>query len=465
MKCFYHFREKSSRSKVQKSAPTLKNQKKSYVPEIERATKSSSSSSCPVAVRIPELYEEKAHNLRVFTFSELRQATNNFNRLLKIGEGGFGCVYKGTIKPVEGKGEPFVVAIKKLNKHGFQFLAPRRVVSEHDAPSLPWLDPCTALAPPTLNDLVLEGHKEWVAEVQFLGVVDHPNLVKLIGYCAVDGERGIQRLLVYEYMPNKNLEDHIFNRALPIISWDRRLQIMLEAAQGLAYLHEELEIQVIYRDFKSANVLLDNEFRSKLSDFGLAREGPTAGHTHVSTAAVVGTYGYAAPDYIETGHLTSKSDVWSFGVVLYEILTGRRSLERERPKSEQNLLDWVKQYPADSRKFCTIVDPRLENLYSLSAARKIAKLADSCLVKSAKDRPMMSKVVETLKQVVEVPGGESPPEGKYSEEIGGDGKAERKIWGVSESAKRRMAQLAKIGENVDGVSRRKFMIMQRAKVA
>ncbi|KAL6569261.1 putative serine/threonine-protein kinase pbl19 [Orobanche minor] len=435
MKCFYHFREKS---KVQKSAPTLKTQKKS----IERATLKSSSSSCPAVAaaaqrRIPELYEEKAHNLRVFTFSELRQATNNFNRLLKIGEGGFGCVYKGTIKrvPVQGKGdddEPFVVAIKKLNKHGFQ------------------------------------GHKEWVAEVQFLGVVDHPNLVKLIGYCAVDGERGMQRLLVYEYMPNKNLEDHLFNRALPILSWERRLQIMLQAAQGLAYLHEELEIQVIYRDFKSANVLLDDEFRSKLSDFGLAREGPTAGHTHVSTA-VVGTYGYAAPDYIETGHLTSKSDVWSFGVVLYEILTGRRSMERERPKSEQNLLDWVKQYPADSRKFSTIVDPRLENLYSLSAARKIAKLADSCLVKSAKDRPTMSKVVETLKQVVEFPGVESPPEGKYSgsvEENGGDGKPERKIWGVSESAKRRMAQLAKIGENVDGgVSRRKFMIMQRAKVA
>lgn len=116
---------------------------------------------------------------------------------------------------------------------------------------------------------------------------------------------------------------------------------------------------------------------------------------------VVGTYGYAAPDYIETGHLTSKSDVWSFGVVLYEMLTGRRSLERHRPKPEQKLLDWVKQYHADSRKFGMIMDPRLENQYSLSAAREIAKLADSCLVKSAKDRPMMSKVVEALKHVVQ----------------------------------------------------------------
>ncbi|KAK6119329.1 hypothetical protein DH2020_046928 [Rehmannia glutinosa] len=397
MKCFYHFRDKS-RTRVQKSAPVLKNQKKSYIPETERATRSSGPATAPRTM--PEIYEEKAHNLRVFTFAELRQATNNFNRLLKIGEGGFGCVYKGNIKPVDGKGEPFVAAIKKLNKDGSQ------------------------------------GHKQWVAEVQFLGVVDHPNLVKLIGYCAMDGERGIQRLLVYEYMPNKSLEDHLFNRALPTLSWDRRLQIMLGASQGLAYLHEELEIQVIYRDFKTSNVLLDNDFNPKLSDFGLAREGPTAGQTHVSTA-VVGTYGYAAPDYIETGHLTSKSD---------------------------KLLDWVKQYPADSRKFGTIMDPRLENQYSLSAARKIAKLANSCLVKSAKDRPKMSKVVETLKHIVQVSVVESPT--KYLEDVedsAEEEKPEKKI-GISESAKRRMAQLAKIGENVGGVSRRRFMIMQRAKV-
>ncbi|KAI3444837.1 hypothetical protein Pfo_001502 [Paulownia fortunei] len=425
MNCFYHFKEKS-RTRVQKSAPILKNQRKSDIPEAERVTRSSCSATAPRS--IPEIYEEKAQNLRVFTFAELRQATNNFNRLVKIGEGGFGCVYKGTIKPVEGKGEPLVVAIKKLNRDGSQ------------------------------------GHKQWVAEVQFLGVVEHPNLVKLIGYCAMDGERGIQRLLVYEYMPNKSLEDHLFNRALPTLSWERRLQIMLGAAQGLAYLHEEIEIQVIYRDFKSSNVLLDDFFNPKLSDFGLAREGPTAGHTHVSTA-VVGTYGYAAPDYIETGHLTSKSDVWSFGVVLYEILTGRRSLERDRPRSEQKLLEWVKQYPADSRKFGMIMDPRLENQYSLSAARKIAKLANSCLVKSAKDRPKMSKVVETLKHTVQFLGVESPPT-KYLEDVEDNAAEEKpaKQMGVSESAKRRMAQLAKISENVGGVSRRRFMIMQRAKV-
>ncbi|CAA3020753.1 probable receptor kinase At5g47070 [Olea europaea subsp. europaea] len=425
MKCFYYFKDKS-RVNGQSSAPNLKYQSKSYTSEAENVIQSSSSAPSPRG--LSELYEEKAQNLRVFKFSELKQATSNFNRLLMIGAGGFGCVYKGTIKPVDEKGEPFVVAIKKLNRDGNQ------------------------------------GHKEWVTEVKFLGVVDHPNLVKLIGYCAVDGERGIQRLLVYEYMLNKSLEDHLFNMSLPTLSWDQRLQIVLGAAQGLAYLHEESEVQVIYRDFKSSNVLLDKDFKAKLSDFGLAREGPVDGKTHVSTG-VVGTYGYAAPDYIETGHLTSKSDVWSFGIVLYEILTGRRSVERERPRSEQKLLDWVKQYPADSRKFGVIMDLRLENQYSLSKAREVAKLADRCLVKSPKDRPKMSQVVESLKQIVRLPADECPP-AKDFEGIEDEPKEEKAIkqTGVSESAKRRMEHLAKISENVDGVNRRRFMIMQGAKV-
>ncbi|CAL9168096.1 unnamed protein product [Musa hybrid cultivar] len=315
---------------------------------------------------IPDLYQEKAHNLRVFELDELSSATNEFNRMLKIGQGGFGSVYKGFIKPPDGKGERMAVAIKKLNQKG------------------------------------LQGHKQWLTEVQFLGVVDHPNLVKLIGYCSVDDERGIHRLLAYEFMPNKTLEDHLFNRSYPVLSWKRRLQISLGAAEGLAYLHKGFEeVQVIYRDFKASNILLDKEFKPKLSDFGLAREGPTAGRTHVTTA-VVGTHGYAAPEYIETGHLTIKSDVWSFGVVMYEILTGRRSLEVNRPKSEQRLLDWVRQFPPDTRKFSMIMDPRLRNEYPLEAACEIAKLANSCLTKNAKARPSMSEVVETLRRATQI---------------------------------------------------------------
>ncbi|PON99788.1 Tyrosine-protein kinase [Trema orientale] len=425
MKCFYYFKDKT-KSRKQRSAPELKEQSQSeYSGADSRIIKSSCSANSPRG--IPELYEEKAHNLRVFTFSELKNATHDFSRLLKIGEGGFGSVFKGSIKPVDGNGDQIVVAIKKLNKDG------------------------------------LQGHKQWVAEVQFLGVVEHPNLVKLLGYCAVDGERGIQRLLVYEYMPNRSLEDHLFNKAYQALPWDRRLDIILGAAQGLAYLHEGLEIQVIFRDFKTSNILLDENFKSKLSDFGLAREGPMAGHTHVSTA-VVGTYGYAAPDYIETGHLTAKSDVWSFGVVLYEILTGRRSLERNLPRTEQKLLEWVKQFPPDSKRFGQVMDPRLENQYSSSAARRIAKLADSCLLKSAKDRPKMSQVVETLKQIMQVSEDGNPLSLESSDNDKADSEQKPIQLEPAESWKRRMSHLAKLGEQVDSASRRRFMIMQRAKV-
>ncbi|XP_042380054.1 probable serine/threonine-protein kinase PBL19 [Zingiber officinale] len=314
---------------------------------------------------IPDLYQEKAHNLRVFGLEELRIATSGFNRMLKIGQGGFGSVYKGFIKPPDGNGDRMAIAIKKLNPKG------------------------------------LQGHKQWLTEVQFLGVVDHPNLVKLIGYCSEDDGREAHRLLVYEFVPNKTLEDHLFNRAYPVLLWNRRLQIALDAAEGLAYLHEGLEVQVIYRDFKASNILLNKEFKPKLSDFGLAREGPEAGHTHVTTA-VVGTRGYAAPEYIETGHLTIKSDVWSFGVVLYEILTGRRSLEVNRPKNEQRLLDWVQQFPIDSRRFSMIVDPRLRNEYPLQAAREVAKLANRCIVKNPKARPSMSEISKTLRTALQI---------------------------------------------------------------
>ncbi|CAN1259249.1 Probable serine/threonine-protein kinase PBL19 [Linum perenne] len=334
MKCFPKFfkRKSGSSSAPQPSSSSSSEGKKSAA--VVRTTR-----SLPSPRSIQELYKEKEQNLRVFSIKELKEATNGFNRLLKIGEGGFGSVYKGTVaagSDSSNGGENLVVAIKKLNKHG------------------------------------LQGHKQWVAEVQFL---------------------------VYEYMPNRSLEDHLFSRGVPVLPWRKRLEIMLGAAEGLAYLHFGLE-QVIYRDFKCSNVLLDEGFNPKLSDFGLAREGPTGDRTHVSTG-VVGTHGYAAPEYIETGHLTIHSDLWSFGVVLYEILTGRRSLERNRPTAEQKLLDWVKQYPADNKKLFMIIDPRLRNGYSMASARRVAKLADKCLNKNAKDRPSMGEVVEVLKLAIQ----------------------------------------------------------------
>uniref|UniRef100_A0A0D9XG12 Protein kinase domain-containing protein n=1 Tax=Leersia perrieri TaxID=77586 RepID=A0A0D9XG12_9ORYZ len=354
----------------------------------------STSTTSSGARSITSLYEERGHGqLRDFDYDELQAATNGFSRAQKLGEGGFGSVYKGFVRAAtdgagaggKGQGDRVAVAVKCLNQRG------------------------------------LQGHKQWLAEVQFLGVLEHPNLVKLLGYCAVDGERGPQRLLVYEYMPNKSLEDHLFVRAYAPLSWNRRLQIILGAAEGLAYLHEGLEVQVIYRDFKASNILLDKDFRAKLSDFGLAREGPTGANTHVSTA-VVGTHGYAAPDYIETGHLTAKSDVWSFGVVLYEILTGRRTLDRHRPQGEQKLLEWVSQFAPDSRNFRMIMDPRLRGEYSVKAAREIAKLAESCLLNNAKERPNMSDVVDVLRRAVQSQQPDSPSSGG-----GGSGKGKSRV--------------------------------------
>nr|XP_043636942.1 serine/threonine-protein kinase PCRK1 [Erigeron canadensis] len=303
------------------------------------------------------------NDLRVFNFAELKSATKGFNRSLMIGEGGFGCVYKGVIIGGDIDGCDLDVAVKQLNRNGFQ------------------------------------GHKEWINEVNYLGVVNHPNLVKLVGYCAEDDERGIQRLLVYELMSNKSLEDHLLARGKSPLSWMTRLRIAEGAARGLAYLHEEMDFQLIFRDFKTSNILLDEDFNAKLSDFGLARQGPAAGLSHVSTV-VVGTVGYAAPEYVQTGRLTAKSDVWSFGVVLYELITGRRALERNLPRNEQKLLEWVKPYISDSKKFHLIIDPRLEANYSLKSAHKLASLANKCLTKNPKSRPKMSEVVEMLGNII-----------------------------------------------------------------
>ncbi|XAR69120.1 Non-specific serine/threonine protein kinase [Bertholletia excelsa] len=305
-------------------------------------------------------------NLRIFTYSELKTATKNFNRTAKLGEGGFGCVYQGIIKSYEEPEIKLDVAVKKLASRGVQ------------------------------------GHKEWVTEVNVLGVVEHPNLVKLVGYCAEDDERGIQRLLVYEYMPNKSVEDHLSFKSETTLPWAMRLKIAQDAARGLSFLHEGMDFQIIFRDFKSSNILLDEQWNAKLSDFGLARLGPTEGLTHVSTA-VVGTMGYAAPEYVQTGRLTFKSDVWSYGVFLYELITGRRPLERNRPKNEQKLLEWVKPHLTDWKKFRQILDPRLEWNDSFRSARKLAIVANKCLVRHAKSRPKMSEVVEMLNCIVEAP--------------------------------------------------------------
>lgn len=237
-------------------------------------------------------------------------------------------------------------------------------------------------------------------ELNVLGIADHPNLVKLIGYCAEDDERGIQRLLVYEFMPNRSVDDHLSTRSGATLSWPMRLKIALDAARGLAYLHEEMDHPIIFRDFKTSNILLDEKWNAKLSDFGLARQGPMDGLSHVSTA-VVGTLGYAAPEYLQTGRLTVKSDIWSYGVVLYELITGRRPIDRDRPKGEQKLLEWVKPYVFDQKRLHMIIDPRLNGKYNLRSVHNLSRVANNCLRGHPKNRPKMSEVLEMVKKVVD----------------------------------------------------------------
>nr|GMD17436.1 protein kinase APK1A, chloroplastic-like [Ipomoea batatas] len=181
------------------------------------------------------------------------------------------------------------------------------------------------------------------------------------------------------------------------LSWYLRLKVALGAAKGLAFLHSA-ETQVIYRDFKASNILLDSNFNGKLSDFGLAKDGPTGDKSHVSTR-VMGTYGYAAPEYLATGHLTAKSDVYSFGVVLLEVLSGRRAIDKNRPSGEHNLVEWAKPYMANKRRVFRILDNRLEGQYTLEVAQKVANLAARCLSGDPKFRPSMDDVVKELEQL------------------------------------------------------------------
>ncbi|KAJ6837077.1 putative receptor-like protein kinase isoform X1 [Iris pallida] len=194
-------------------------------------------------------------------------------------------------------------------------------------------------------------------------------------------------------MARGSLENHLFRRALPL-PWSSRIKIATGAAKGLAFLHGGTE-PVIYRDFKASNILLDSEYNAKLSDFGLAKAGPQGDKTHVSTR-VVGTYGYAAPEYVMTGHLTSKSDVYSFGVVLLEMLTGRRSMDKKRPNGEQNLVAWARPHLGDRRRLYSLVDPRLEFNYSIKGVQKVAQIAYYCLSRDPKARPSMDEVVKAL---------------------------------------------------------------------
>ncbi|XP_010265346.1 PREDICTED: proline-rich receptor-like protein kinase PERK8 [Nelumbo nucifera] len=289
-----------------------------------------------------------------FTYSELVEATNGFSPHNLLGEGGFGCVYKGYLP--DGR----EVAVKQLKDGGGQ------------------------------------GEREFRAEVEIISRVHHRHLVSLVGYCISES----QRLLVYDYVPNNTLHYHLHGEGRPVMEWATRIKVSAGAARGIAYLHEDCHPRIIHRDIKSSNILLDNNFEAQVSDFGLAKLALDT-YTHVTTR-VMGTFGYMAPEYASSGKLTEKSDVYSFGVVLLELITGRKPVDASQPLGDESLVEWARPlltHALDNEEFEELVDPRLEKNYVESEMFRMIEAAAACVRHSAAKRPRMSQVVRTLDSI------------------------------------------------------------------
>ncbi|KAK4769259.1 hypothetical protein SAY86_027409 [Trapa natans] len=284
-----------------------------------------------------------------FTLRDLEVATNRFSKENILGEGGYGVVYQGRL--INGTS----VAVKKI-----------------------------------LNN-VGQAEKEFRVEVEAIGHVRHKNLVRLLGYCI----EGTHRMLVYEFVNNGNLEQwlHGAMRQHGYLTWEARMKVLLGTAKALAYLHEAIEPKVVHRDIKSSNILIDEDFNAKVSDFGLAKL-LGEGKSHVTTR-VMGTYGYVAPEYANTGLLNEKSDVYSFGVVLLEAITGRDPVDYGRPAQEVNLVDWLKMM-VGSRRSEEVVDPNIEVKPSTRALKRALLTALRCVDPDSQKRPKMGQVARML---------------------------------------------------------------------
>lgn len=294
-----------------------------------------------------------ALSVKTFSLSELEKATDKFNSRRILGEGGFGRVYHGILE------DGIEMAVKLLTREN------------------------------------QNGDREFIAEVEMLSRLHHRNLVKLMGIC-IEGHR---RCLVYELVRNGSVESHLHgaDRGKGPLHWDARMKIALGAARGLAYLHEDSNPRVIHRDFKASNVLLEDDYTPKVSDFGLAREA-TEGSQHVSTR-VMGTFGYVAPEYAMTGHLLVKSDVYSYGVVLLELLTGRKPVDMSQPQGQENLVTWARPLLTSKEGVEQLVDPTFAGNYNFDNVAKVAAIASMCVHPDVTHRPFMGEVVQALKLI------------------------------------------------------------------
>ncbi|KAL3631985.1 hypothetical protein CASFOL_024969 [Castilleja foliolosa] len=283
-----------------------------------------------------------------FTYAELELATGGFSKANFLAEGGYGSVHRGVLPD----GQTIAVKQHKLASS--------------------------------------QGDQEFCSEVEVLSCAQHRNVVMLIGFCVEDG----RRLLVYEYICNGSLDSHLYGRHQGTLAWSARQKIAVGAARGLRYLHEECRVGcIVHRDMRPNNILITHDFEPLVGDFGLARWQPD-GETGVETR-VIGTFGYLAPEYAQSGQITEKADVYSFGVVLVELVTGRKAVDLNRPKGQQCLTEWARPlleaYDVDE-----LVDPRLGSNFSEGEVYCMLHAASLCIRRDPQTRPRMSQVLRVL---------------------------------------------------------------------
>ncbi|CAL5199370.1 unnamed protein product [Lathyrus oleraceus] len=307
---------------------------------------------------VPTSFGVANNSWRIFTYKELHTATNGFSDDYKLGEGGFGSVYWGRTS------DGLQIAVKKLK---------------------------------AMNS---KAEMEFAVEVEVLGRVRHTNLLGLRGYCVGDD----QRLIVYDYMPNLSLLSHLHGQfAVEVqLNWQKRMSIAIGSAEGILYLHHEVTPHIIHRDIKASNVLLDSDFVPLVADFGFAKLIPE-GVSHMTTR-VKGTLGYLAPEYAMWGKVSESCDVYSFGILLLELVTGRKPIEKLPGGLKRTITEWAEPLITKGR-FRDMVDPKLRGNFDENQVKQTVNVAALCVQSAPEKRPNMKQVVSLLK-------GQEPDQGK-----------------------------------------------------